>query len=149
MALHEWTRARPKAYEWKGAGMAKASQKLSDSLGDTGDPENRNKLAHLPHQAFARSSLCLWVTPSSPSLPLSPVPKPPWTCGEMERPRLPAAGEGRSPTEKPLGSGDDLCHCFWHVVDANTVLTERASRIGGAASRGWDGPRPFTLLLLN
>lgn len=117
--------------------MTKASQKLNDSPGDTSDPENRNKLTQLLLQAFARPSLCLWV------------PTPPRTCGEMERPRLPAAGEGRSPTEKPLGSGDDLCHCFWHVVNANTVLTERASRIEGAASRGRDAPRPFPLLLLN
>lgn len=100
VVLRERTRARPKACEWMGAGMAKASQKLNDSPGDTSDPENSNKFTQLLHQAFARPSLCLWVTLSSPSLPLSRVPTPPRTCGEMEGPRLPAAGEGRPANRK-------------------------------------------------
>lgn len=149
MALHERTCARPKACEWVGAGMVKASQKLNESPGDTSDPEDRRKLAQLLPQAFARLWLCLWVTPSSPGFPLSRDPTPPRTCGEVERPRLPAAVEGRSPAEKLQGSGYDLCHRFWHIVDANTVLPERASRTEGAVSRSRDTTRLFQLLPLN
>lgn len=43
----------------------------------------------------------------------------------MERSRLPAAGEGRSPAEKLLGAGDSLCHRFWHIVGANTCSLKR------------------------
>lgn len=49
-------------------------------------PEDRNKLAQLPHQAFSRLLLCLWGTLSSSSLPLSRVPTPTWTCSETKRP---------------------------------------------------------------
>lgn len=53
-ALHERTCARPKACEWVGAEIAKASQKLNDSSRDISDPEDSNKLAQLLHLAFAR-----------------------------------------------------------------------------------------------
>lgn len=46
--------------------------------------------------------------------------QPARTCGEMERPPLPKAGEGRSPAEKLLGAGDSLCRRFWHIVGVNT-----------------------------
>lgn len=98
-------RAQKRASGWE-LGLVQASRKLNASPGDTSDPKDRNKFAQLLHQAFARlSKLCLWVTLSSPSLPLSRVPTPPRTSGEMQRPRLPAAGEGRSSAEKLLESG--------------------------------------------
>lgn len=51
-ALHERTCAWPKACEWVGDGLAKASQKLNDSSRDTNDPQGQ--LAQLLHQVFAR-----------------------------------------------------------------------------------------------
>lgn len=66
---------------WAGHGISEV-----DSQETSVTPEDRNKLAQLPHQAFSRLLLCLWATLSSPSLPLSYVPTPTWTCGETKRP---------------------------------------------------------------
>lgn len=46
-ALHERTCACPKACEWVGDGLAKASQKLNDSSRDTSDPKDSSHSCYI------------------------------------------------------------------------------------------------------
>lgn len=53
--------------------MATASWKLAESQETLVTPEDMNKLSQLLHQTFARLLLCLRITLSSPSLPISQI----------------------------------------------------------------------------